>query len=84
MRIKVYGDFGEQPPLHLGIGGDITAESPSHPILARLDELVRSTNEHGVNLLQDISKSYNRSSSVSTISMQKLAITHMNCRLKFN
>lgn len=84
VRTKVYDDVGGQPWLYLDAGGDIKVESPSHSILACIDEFVRSTNEHGIKLLRDIPESFNRHSSVRMSLIRKLAVTDSNCRRKFN
>ncbi|KAI9443340.1 midasin [Lactarius indigo] len=64
VRTKVYDGFGERPLPRPNAGGNIIAESPSHPILACVDEFVRSTNEHGTKLLRDIPDNFNQHSSV--------------------
>ncbi|KAH9179366.1 midasin [Lactarius sanguifluus] len=62
VRTKVYDGFGERSSLHPDAGGDIKMDSPSHPVLACMDEFVRSANEHGMKLLR-----------VRTTLMRKLA-----------
>ncbi len=84
VRTKVYDDFGEQPSLHPDAEGDIKVEGPSHPVLACIDEFVRSTNEHGMKLLRDIPENFNQHSSVRMTLTRKLAVTDSNCRRKFN
>ena len=84
VRTKVYDDFGEQLPLRLDTGGAITVESPSHPILACIDEFVRCTNDHGIKLLRDIPENFTQHSSVRTILIRILAVTDSNCRQKFS
>lgn len=84
VRTKVYDNVWGQPLLHLVTGDDTKVESPSHPILARIDEFVRCINEHGIKLLRDIPENFNRHSSVRTAFVRKPAVTDSNCRRKFN
>ena len=84
VRTKVYEDVGKHPSLHFDAGSDDKAESPSHPILAYIDEFVRNTNEHGIKLLQDIPEIFNRHSSVRMIFIRLPTVTDSNCRRKSN
>ncbi|KAH9080394.1 midasin [Lactarius deliciosus] len=66
VRTKVYDGFGERSSLHLDAGGDIKMDTPSHPVLACMDEFVRSANEHGMGLLRGIPEDFNQHSSAET------------------
>ncbi|KAH9065293.1 midasin [Lactarius vividus] len=63
VKMKVYDGFGERSSLHLDAGGDTKMDSPSHPVLACIDEFVRSANEHGMKLLRGIPEDFNQHSS---------------------
>lgn len=82
VRTKVYDNVWGQPSLHLVTGDKV--ESPSHPILARMDEFVRCTNEHGIKLLRDIPENLSRHLSVRMAFVRKPAMTDSNCRRKSN
>ena len=84
VRTKIYEDVSEQPSLHFDAGRDNNVESPSHPILACIDEFVRNTNEHGIKLLRDVPEFFDRHSSVRMILIRIPAVTDSNCRRKSN